>query len=97
MRIRRFAATTALAGLATAGLIGLTSATPASATATDCIQYLQSLNEHGYGRDAVCRITETTAAVDGSFAARLACVDVMALTFLDSDYAHEACRRAVLA
>jgi hypothetical protein len=96
MRIRRFAATTALAGLATAGLIGLTSATPASATSLQCIQYLQSVDEQSTLRDVTCSATETAADTQGDQYAEITCNTVMTIiTGLNSEHAAEACQRAV--
>jgi hypothetical protein len=94
MRIRHIAATATLAGLTTAGLISVTT-TPATATATACINYLESVDQRSKVRDVICHGTEMTADSVGDEAALLKCTELMGGTFLPPQHVAEACQRAV--
>jgi hypothetical protein len=94
MRIRRIAATATLAGLTTAGLISVTT-TPATATAAQCIAYLDSVDQQSSARDLICLGTEMTADSVGDEAALLECTEIMTGTLLPPQHVAEACQRAV--
>jgi hypothetical protein len=94
MRIRHIAAATTLAALTTAGLISVT-ATPATATAADCIAYLNSVQQQSSVRDGFCISTQTFAEEIGDEVALAECSALMTVTLLPPHHTAQACQRAV--
>jgi hypothetical protein len=93
MRIRHIAATATLAGLTTAGLISVT-ATPATATAADCMAYLEAVDQQSTARDAACITTETLARTASRPVALTQCYPLMSATGLFYLYMTDACALA---